>query len=112
MKIEIEISDKQLLNVLISANISGWGKWGTGVTENSLKAMGRGKRTVELIEVDECSDKETSHLLSSGSLMEGIQIMAKKYPGKLEEILDEDRTDMYSGEFLLQLAIFREEKYA
>lgn len=108
MKITIEVPDQRIADCLEAANSSEWAKI-IRYPENMLPVV-QGTVTAvieEWADEDECIER---HTLNSIKIRQGIATLATNYPHKFRDIIAED-CDMYTGDLLIQCALFGEEKY-
>lgn len=109
MKITFELMDSQLANVLESASSAAWAK----VIRYDVDKFMRGD--VQAIKLQDFGDEVESqgeYRLTKSAVQRGVTVIAEKYPHLLEQIVDENETDAYTGDYLIQCAIFGELKYS
>lgn len=128
MKINLEISSAIIANLMISAIESGdpvttaaRGGWCNGIKSLSAKRAGlwyaepsfwEGKFSVQIIEVDdESTGHETIHKVRPKDVKRGLEVMARVFPHRFSQILQDD-TDAPCADAFLQSIVFGEEKYA
>lgn len=105
MRVEIEISSAHLRHVLRSAHISYWGEY-TKFVDGKLANCD----DLHCLVVEE--DSKRMFVVSGPELRNAIAVAAQKFPHLVEALLDDRKSDMYTGDLLVQLACFGEEKYA
>lgn len=108
MRITIEISDQKIADCLEAASSSEWAKI-VRYPQNMLPVV-QGAVTAVLEEwgdEDKCIEL---HTLNSINISKGLRVLAEEYPNTLGDIIQED-CDMYTGDLLIQCALFGEEKY-
>lgn len=96
MKIEIEISDDLLVTYLRGANVRYWGvrfDWDGGFTAGVHER-----------------DGDVVHQLTRKNVCAGLVVLATKYPHHFAALVA-DKGDGYTGDALVQCALFGELKY-
>jgi phage-related tail fiber protein len=67
---------------------------------------------IEIVEVDdEATGHQTKHRVGRRHFREGLAIMARKFPGRFTQVLEQN-TDAPCADIFLQCVLFGEEKYA
>lgn len=97
MKITIEVPD-DLIESYVNRSRAAVGYWCS-----SWKNLDHGA-------ILKCHDDDVAYMFSKAKLREALVVMAERYPHKLAEILG-DKGDKYTGDLLVQLACFGEERY-
>lgn len=130
MKIELEIPSERIANMMVSAMESGdpvttaaRGGWCSAINNKSRKVFKgnwwyadpsyyEGQFVFEIIEVDdETTGHETTHRVNRQRVLDGLRLMAEKFPHLFKHVLEDD-TDAPCADIFLQCIIFGEEKYA
>jgi len=105
--LSIEISENLITNTLESAKSTYW----ADVIEYDISGMLLGKENAIII--DESGGDGgaiETHVVTRAMIIDALGILAKKYPKHFADILAENG-DMHTGDLLIQVAIFGEEKY-
>jgi hypothetical protein len=108
MKVTLTIPDAQIENVLESASSTDWAR----IIRYEVAKTLKGHDAIVLEDWGDENESQGRHRVTKSSIAKGIAILAEKYPHLFEQIINENTTDMYSGDYLLQCAVFGELKYS
>ena len=108
-KVTLTVSDEQLAEALCNGMEGGIHYW---AQLNSYTVNAQGLYDYEGVAAGTCSSWELGDLesdetltLDREALQRGLQILAKRYPWKLAELLDENKCDAETGDALIQCAL-------
>jgi hypothetical protein len=104
MKIEIEISDKNIRDIISGANVAYW----AGQTRDPKKQLWQPQKLT--LRITDVHDDGTTVTLKAEDFRRGLEVIAAEYPHHLQSILDEN-WDSTTGDVLIQCAMFGEIKY-
>lgn len=108
MHLKLEVSEQNIEDTIISAFEGGIGYWAQLVETSQgdepyyKKAMSDGHH-VKIRDI--CGEGE--YFINLTSIRQGLTVMADKYPKHLHDIITE-RGDAYTGDALIQCAVFGE----
>jgi hypothetical protein len=108
MKVNAEVKNELIINALDSADIGYWARVPKGADHEDLLA-GIATATVQEIDESDGSVIET-FTLTSAKVRKGLTIMAEKYPHHMADLL-KDNSDCWTGDCLVQCALFGELRY-
>lgn len=130
MKVEIEVPDAIIVNMMTSFIESGdpvtcarKGGWCVAVFNKSNKRTKAdwwysdpnyftSAFKFEVVELDdETTGHETRHTVHEGDMTRGLAVMAQKFPHIFRQVLEDD-TDAPCADIFMQCILFGEEKYA
>jgi hypothetical protein len=103
MNIKIQVSDEKIADAVESAGIGYWAN-----CRDERAHWDRKTFTLKVCEVEDGPEK--MHRVGKRALARGLAVLAEKYPHHLADLMQE-KGDMYTGDALIQCAIFGELKY-
>lgn len=103
------INEDAIADILYSAGqgCSYWGNASALDYESNVKKLMRDPKAIVAIYDIEGSETDTPkrYSLSWGKIKKGLQVLAKKYPERWQDIIT-DNADMYTADVIVQCAIF------
>ena len=113
MKVSFKIPNQRIVDILESSSSRYWADMSHPKARFNIGAMMKGgKSSIVMLEIADEQEPFATHCVTREMIEKGIAILFENYPHLTEQILDEDKSDIYTGDYLLQCAIFGELKYS